>query len=124
MDTLSPVMLGFLGALVAGAMTAVGAVPVLFGGTPARATRDMLLGFAAGVMLAASFFSLIIPSLDAAAETYGDGAVPALIACVSILIGMGGVHLMNELLPHEHFLSGHEGPASPSLRRRTNSPAR
>lgn len=110
-------MLGFLGALVAGAMTAVGAVPVFFGGRPARSTRDMLLGFAAGVMLAASFFSLIIPSLDAAAESYGDGALPALIACVSILIGMGCVHLMNESLPHEHFLSGHEGPASPSLRR-------
>lgn len=117
MDTLSPVMLGFLGALVAGAMTGVGAIPVLFGRMPSRATRDLSLGFAAGVMLAASFFSLIIPALDAASETYGEGAIPALIACVSILVGMGVVHLMNEALPHEHFTSGLEGPKAASLRR-------
>lgn len=110
-------MLGFLGALVAGLMTGVGALPVLFGRTPSKSLRDMLLGFAAGVMLAASFFSLIIPAIDAAAETFGDGAIPAAIACAAILIGMAAVHLMNELLPHEHFRSGREGPASASLRR-------
>lgn len=117
MDTLSPVMLGFLGALAAGAMTGVGAVPVLFGRQPSRATRDLSLGFAAGVMLAASFFSLIIPALDAASEDYGAGAIPAAIACISILIGMGIVHAMNEILPHEHFTSGREGPEAASLRR-------
>lgn len=117
METMSPIMLGFLGSLVAGLMTAVGAVPILFGKTPSRALRDMSLGFAAGVMLSASFFSLIIPSLDAAEEIFGEGAAPAAIACVSILIGMGAVHLMNEFLPHEHFASGREGPESASLRR-------
>ena len=117
MDTMSPVMLGFTGALAAGLMTSVGAVPVLFGRAPSRATRDMFLGFAAGVMLAASFFSLIIPAIDAAAETFGDGAIPAGIACLGILSGMIAVHLMNELLPHEHFTSGREGPEAASLRR-------
>lgn len=117
METLSPLMLGFLGALVAGLMTAVGAMPVLVGRTPSRSARDTLLGFAAGVMLAASFFSLIIPSLDAATEAYGEGAIPAAIACIAILLGMGGVHLMNEMLPHEHFEAGREGPQAASLRR-------
>ena len=56
---LSPVMLGFIGSLLAGLMTSVGAIPVLFGKTPTRKWRDISLGFAAGVMLAASFFSLI-----------------------------------------------------------------
>jgi ZIP family zinc transporter len=92
---MSPVMLGFTGALAAGLMTSVGAVPVLFGRAPSRATRDMFLGFAAGVMLAASFFSLIIPAIDAAAESFGDGAIPAGIACLGILSGMIAVHLMN-----------------------------
>ncbi|MEY8837642.1 ZIP family metal transporter, partial [Cribrihabitans sp. XS_ASV171] len=41
MDSLSPLMLGFLGSFAAGAMTAVGAVPVLFGRIPSRAMRDM-----------------------------------------------------------------------------------
>ena len=115
--TLSPVALGFLGSLAAGLMTAVGATPVLFGRAPTRKWRDISLGFAAGVMLAASFFSLIIPALDAAELRYGDGAIPALIVCVAILMGMGAVALMNELIPHEHFSSGREGPEAASLRR-------
>jgi ZIP family zinc transporter len=110
-------MLGFLGSLVAGLMTALGAVPVLFGKTPSRAVRDMSLGFAAGVMLSASFFSLIIPALEAAAERYGEGVVPAGIAVIGILAGMGCVAILNELLPHEHFTTGREGPEAASLRR-------
>lgn len=117
MEALSPVALGFLGSLAAGAMTGAGALPVLFGRTPGRAFRDMSLGFAAGVMLAASFFSLIIPALDAAEQRHGDGATPALIVCLAILIGMAAVALMNEKLPHEHFKTGREGPEAAALRR-------
>ncbi|MRX49203.1 ZIP family metal transporter [Paracoccus sp. S-4012] len=114
---MSPILLGFLGSLAAGLCTALGALPVLVGRTLSTGQRDMALGFAAGVMLAASFFSLIIPGLDAAEEQIGAGPWPALIICLSILLGMGAVHAMNELLPHEHFRLGPEGPASPSLRR-------
>lgn len=114
---MSPILLGFLGSLIAGLMTAVGAVPVLFGKTPTRKQRDISLGFAAGVMLSASFFSLIIPALDASEIQYGKGIIPPLIVCFSILFGMGGVALLNEKLPHEHFSTGREGPESDSLRR-------
>ena len=117
MENLSPIMLGFLGSLAAGSLTAVGAAPVLFGRIPSRATRDLSLGFAAGVMLSASFFSLIIPALDAAEPMFENGAMPAAIVCVSILLGMGTVALMNEKLPHEHFKTGREGPEAASLRR-------
>lgn len=117
MPELSPIELGFLGSLAAGLMTSVGALPVLFGRRPSRSMRDTSLGFAAGVMLAASFFSLIIPALDAAELRLGAGAWPALIVCISILLGMGAVALMNELLPHEHFKTGREGPEAASLRR-------
>lgn len=110
-------MLGFLGSLAAGTLTAVGAVPVLFGRIPSRATRDLSLGFAAGVMLAASFFSLIIPALDAAEPRFDNGAAPAAIVCIAILLGMAAVALMNEKLPHEHFRTGREGPDAASLRR-------
>ena len=114
---LSPVMLGFIASLLAGLMTSVGAIPVLFGKTPTRKWRDISLGFAAGVMLAASFFSLIIPALDAAEEQGATGATPALIVCIAILIGMGVVALMNETIPHEHFASGREGPDAAAVRR-------
>lgn len=117
METLSPIALGFLGSLLAGLMTAVGALPAFFGRIPSREMRDLLLGFAAGIMLAASFFSLIIPALDAAEPSYDSAAAPAAIVCLAILLGMGAVALMNEKLPHEHFNSGREGPAGASLRR-------
>lgn len=110
-------MLGFLGSLVAGLMTALGAVPVLFGKSPSRAVRDMSLGFAAGVMLSASFFSLIIPALETAGQRYEEGAVPAAIAVIGILAGMGCVAILNEVLPHEHFKTGREGPEAASMRR-------
>ena len=117
MTGLSPVALGFLGSLAAGSLTAIGAAPVLFGRIPSRATRDLSLGFAAGVMLAASFFSLIIPALNAAEDRFQSGAASAAIVCLAILLGMGAVALMNESLPHEHFKMGREGPVSASLRR-------
>ena len=117
METLPPVLLGFLGSLAAGMMTAVGALPVLFSRPPGAAFRDLSLGFAAGVMLAASFFSLILPALEAGEEMHGQGAVPAAIVCVSLLIGMGAVAWLNERLPHEHFQSGREGPEAAVLRR-------
>lgn len=114
---LSPVMLGFLGSLFAGLMTSVGAIPVLLGKTPTRKWRDISLGFAAGVMLAASFFSLIIPALDAAEAQGASGATPALIVCIAILIGMAAVAALNETIPHEHFNTGREGPDAIALRR-------
>lgn len=117
MESMSPIMLGFLGSLAAGLMTAVGGLPVLFGRAPSRSMRDLSLGFAAGVMLAASFFSLIIPALDAAGPRFESEAAPALVVCVAILLGMGAVALMNEWLPHEHFKTGREGPEAASLRR-------
>ena len=111
------VLLGFLGSLAAGFMTTLGALPVLVGKAPSEKTRDMLLGFAAGVMLAASFFSLIVPSLELSTERYGEGALPAAIAVAGILLGFIVVAAMNALLPHEHFVVGREGPASPALRK-------
>lgn len=117
MADVPPLLLGFIGSLLAGAMTAVGAAPVLLGRKPSASARDMSLGFAAGVMLSASFFSLIVPALEAAAERYGEGAIPAGIVVIGILLGMGGVAGLNEALPHEHALSGREGPKSVSLRR-------
>lgn len=65
-------------------MTGVGAVPVLFGRMPGREMRETALGFAAGVMLSASFLSLIIPALDAAGRQHGEGILPAAIACAGI----------------------------------------
>ena len=116
-DTVSLILLGGGGSLVAGLMTGVGALPALWGRVPSVRSRDTLLGFAAGVMLSASFFSLILPALEVAPEIYGGGIVPALIAVAGILLGMAAIAALNHYLPHEHFVSGVEGPPSESLRR-------
>ena len=67
MNGLSRIALGFQGGPVAGSLTAVGALPVVFARVPAQAARVLLLGFAAGVMLSASFFPPSILAPDAAA---------------------------------------------------------
>jgi ZIP family zinc transporter len=115
--SLPPVLLGLLGSLFAGLMTGAGALPALFGRIPSERLRDTALGFAAGVMLSASYFSLIIPALDVSERLYGGGVIPALIAVVGILLGMLAIGVLNERMPHEHFLSGREGPPSDALRR-------
>ena len=63
---MDPVLLGFVASLIAGLVTSLGALPILFGSDISRRSSDAMLGFAAGVMLAASFFSLIIPGLAVA----------------------------------------------------------
>jgi ZIP family zinc transporter len=111
------VLLGFLASLAAGSATALGALPALAVRRVPDRLQDALLGFAAGVMLSASFFSLILPSLDAAGRIYGGTTVAAAIAVVGIVLGVAALALINEYAPHEHFVLGHEGPPTASLRR-------
>ena len=111
------IALGFLGSLAAGLMTAVGALPILVGKTVSRRMNDILLGFAAGIMLSASFFSLIIPSLEISARLYGKGTYPALIAMGGIISGAVAIHLLDEKIPHRHFIKGYEGPKAESVRK-------
>ncbi len=106
------IILALIASFITGALTAVGALPVLVGRQPSERFNDTLLGFAAGVMLAASFFSLIVPAIDISTEMYGEGPVPALIAVIGILLGAAAIAAMDRLLPHEHFVSGPEGLAS------------
>ena len=103
------VLIGFLASLAAGLMTAVGALPVLLGRNVSTRTKDTLLGFAAGVMLAASFFSLIIPALENAEGMYGSRTLAATITVIGIFLGVVVIWLVNEHAPHEHFFQGREG---------------
>ena len=68
---LSVILLGSLASLAAGLMTVAGAIPAFFGREISPRAADTLLGFAAGVMLAASFLSLIIPAVEAGERLYG-----------------------------------------------------
>ena len=90
-------------------VTALGAAIVVFFKKINKNVMDALLGFAAGVMIAASVWSLLIPSINAAESTFGSWSwVPATIGFL-----LGGVFLvlLDHLLPHFHPGTGHEeGP--------------
>ena len=100
---LNIILLGFLGSLAAGLATGVGALPVLFVKRPSKRYLDLMLGFAAGVMLAASVFGLLIPAID-------EGGV--WVAVGGMLLGALVIHLVARLVRHEHFIRGHKGPSS------------
>lgn len=107
---------GIVASLLAGLMTAVGAVPVLLGRSVSERAADTFLGFAAGVMLSASYFSLILPGIEAATPDHGKTGA-SLLAGAGIALGAGFVALLNHLLPHEHFEGRREGVSGPALAR-------
>ena len=114
---MSPTLAALIGGSVAAAATALGALPVLFVRGIGQRTQDALLGFGAGVMLAASAFSLVLPGIEAA-RAQGAGPWGAgLIVSVAIMLGAGLVMALDRLVPHEHFIKGPEGRSSHRLKR-------
>ncbi|MGE0854035.1 MAG: ZIP family metal transporter [Hyphomicrobiaceae bacterium] len=114
---MGPIQMGFLASLAAGTMTVVGALPVLAGRSISKRMNDVLLGFAAGVMLTASFTSLITPGIVAATKLHGNVQIAALIAVAGVVLGVGFIALLNEWIPHEHFFQGLQGPPDSTLKR-------
>lgn len=100
---------------VAGVLaTSAGALPVLAVRKISPKLEAGFLGFAAGVMLAASFFSLILPGLEAAAKNGGSPATSAAIIGCAILLGATTLQLINRYAPHEHFIIGPQAGAATS----------
>ena len=74
--------------------------------------QKTLLGFASGVMVAASVWSLLIPSIDMASTSL-EGLKSVMPAAVGFLLGMGFLLLIDELTPHLHLgAEKAEGPRS------------
>jgi ZIP family zinc transporter len=98
-----------LGSAASAAATAMGALPALALRGISQRFESLMLGFAAGVMLAASAFSLIVPSIDAGAALFG-GRVPAALLAAAAL-GVGAVLMIgiDRTLPHEHPHLGQHG---------------
>ena len=77
--------------------------------------QKILTGFAAGVMVAASFWSLLQPALE---SSEAMGTLSFLPAAVGFLVGVGFLLLLDEVTPHMHFNNEEEGPKS-GLKRTT-----
>lgn len=101
----------FLGLLIPLLGTMLGSAFVFFmkDEMPERVQKT-LLGFASGVMVAASVWSLLIPAME---MEEGQGAFSVVPAAVGFLLGIGFLLLLDELTPHLHLgSSSPEGPRS------------
>lgn len=112
----SPVALGFAASAVAGIATGLGALPLLFVRRVAARVQDAMLGFGAGVMLAASCFSLILPGIEAA-RMYFAGVGASLVVAAGVAFGAFFLYASDRVLPHEHFIKGTEGLGAAAVRR-------
>lgn len=96
----NPVFQAFAAALFTWGMTALGAAVVFIKKDLSRRTLDGMLGFAAGVMIAASFWSLLAPAIEMSADMDIPVWFPAVTGFVLGGIFLGGV---DKVLPHLHI---------------------
>ncbi|WP_027157370.1 ZIP family metal transporter [Methylobacter luteus] len=95
------VVIGFLASILAGLATGIGALPALFFKNISTNLFNSMLGAAAGVMLAATAFSLLVPGM-----TYGNLIWPGngiYVVSLGMLIGGLFLHYADRQLPHVHF---------------------
>ena len=110
MNVFVGIMIPFLG-------TAAGAAMVFFMRDAIKpAVQKMLLGFASGVMIAASVWSLLIPAMDMAS---GMGKLSFLPAAAGFLLGIGFLLMMDRIVPHLHIGSDKPEGMKSSLKKTT-----
>jgi ZIP family zinc transporter len=108
------IMMGVIASLIAGAATGTGAIPIFLKSQFSRRSLDIMLGFAAGVMLAASAFSLLVPALES--SLVNDWTDVVTVVALGFVLGGAFVHLADKYVPHAHFEKGLEGPSSKMAR--------
>ncbi len=113
----TPMGQALAGATVAALATALGALPALFIRRIAPRWEDVMLGFGAGVMAAASCFSLILPGVSAGADILGNRPAGALLVATGLVAGALFLLLADKVVPHEHPGAGRHGPEWVKLRR-------
>ncbi|MGL5531846.1 MAG: ZIP family metal transporter, partial [Culicoidibacterales bacterium] len=96
----NPVLQAGLATLFTWSVTAVGAAMVFFFRDIKRDVLDGMLGFAAGVMSAASFWSLLAPAIELAGESGGNDWLPV---AIGFLAGGAFLFIVDKILPHLHL---------------------
>ena len=100
LQTVNPVWLALLATLFTWGVTALGAAMVFFFKTVERRVLDSMLGFAAGVMIAASFWSLLSPAIEMAQANGNSGWFQA---AAGLLMGGLFIAAIDKVLPHLHL---------------------
>ena len=99
-SSLSPIIQALLATCFTWFVTALGASAVFFFKTINRKVLDGMLGFAAGVMIAASYWSLLAPAIEMAEAS---GGIPWVPATVGFLLGGAFLWAVDKILPHLHL---------------------
>lgn len=94
-----PVLLALIATLFTWGVTALGAALVFFFKSINQTILNGMLGFASGIMIAASFWSLLSPAIEMAASM---GVAPVIPALSGFLAGGAFLFLIDRLLPHLH----------------------
>ena len=94
------IRVGFLASLFAGLGTGIGALAVFGIRRLSGRLEDSLLSFAAGIMLAASFFSLLLPGIEFANGQFDSAMVAVTIVCAGFLAGAAALYLGHRRAPH------------------------
>ena len=100
LETINPVMAALYATLFTWLLTAAGAGLVFFFKTMNRAVLDGMLGFTGGVMVAASFWSLLAPGIE---MSPGTGFIKVIPAAVGFLLGALFIYGLDKVLPHLHI---------------------
>lgn len=90
--------------------TSLGALPALFIKNIPRKMEDIMLGLAAGMMLAAAAFSLLLPGLEAGETLTNNAGLGAAIVVAGMMLGVLLMLGLDEFTPHEHSKTGPCGP--------------
>jgi ZIP family zinc transporter len=114
-SNINPILAALIGTLFTYSMTAIGSGFVFLFKSMNQTFLNGMLGFSAGVMIAASFWSLLNPGIELAEEI---GMIPWVPAVIGFLSGGAFLMLVDKLLPHIHVES-HHAEGLPSKWRRS-----
>ena len=99
-ESINPVLAALYATLFTWFLTALGASFVFFFKTMNRVVLDGMLGFTGGVMVAASFWSLLAPAIE---MSKGEGFIKVIPAAVGFLLGALFIFALDKTLPHLHI---------------------
>jgi ZIP family zinc transporter len=99
-QNLSPVAQALLAGVFTWSVTALGAAAVFATKKVSQKVLDAMLGFAGGVMIAASFWSLLAPAIE---MSEGSGIAPWIPAASGFFLGAVFLRLIDKVLPHLHL---------------------
>jgi ZIP family zinc transporter len=105
----------FIGTLFTWGMTAAGAALVFPFKTIGRNIFNLMLGFASGVMIAASFWSLLAPAIEMADA---QGVISWIVVAIGFALGGVFLYIADKTIPHMHFGFNHEKEGLPTRLKR------